>query len=227
MGGPDATTVTRNVRRLLSRRAARVQIVLHVDAEALPEDAEAGQSVLAGGVRVPSATCRRLACDASRVVMTHDSTGTVLDVGRRTRTVPIAIRRALEHRDRTCRFPGCANRIADAHHVRHWADGGPTQLQNLVLLCRRHHRAVHEEGYRVTPSAGGGFVFRYPDGRRLVEAPPMPTRARQSGADKHTPGRRLTDAEASVGAVCPPYERLDLDWTLRTLYQPCSSSPPV
>jgi len=72
--------------------------------------------------------------------MTHDSGGNVLDVGRRTRTIPPAIRRALEHRDRGCRFPGCHNRYADAHHLRHWADGGRMSLENLVLLCRRHHR---------------------------------------------------------------------------------------
>jgi hypothetical protein len=90
-----------------------------------------------------------LACDASVVRMTHGANGDVLDVGRKTRTVPPAIRRALDHRDKGCRFPGCGLRYADAHHVVHWSDGGDTKLDNLVLLCRRHHRLVHEEGFRV------------------------------------------------------------------------------
>ncbi|MBT8396631.1 MAG: HNH endonuclease, partial [Gemmatimonadetes bacterium] len=68
--------------------------------------------------------------------------------GRRTRTVSPSLRRALEARDRGCRFPGCGLRFAEAHHDKHWADGGETRLRNLVLLCRRHHRAVHEGGVR-------------------------------------------------------------------------------
>ena len=217
--------VTTRARTRLVRRAPRVQVVVHVDAGALRENSDSGQSVLAGGVRVPAGTSRRLACDASRVTMTHDLAGNVLDVGRRTRTVPTAIRRALEHRDQRCRFPGCTNRLTDAHHVRHWADGGPTRLDNLMLLCRRHHRAVHEEGYRVTPIVGGGFVFGYPDGRRLLEAPPMPVPTWRGATSPHAP-RHLADPDASVDAPCPSFEPLDVDWTLRTLYRPRSSSRP-
>ena len=106
------------------------------------------QAVLedAGGLRVSTATAQRLACDAGKVVMTHGTGGQVLDVGRKTRTIPPALRRALAARDRRCRFPGCTARRCDAHHVRHWAHGGATRLDNLVQLCRRHHRAVHEGG---------------------------------------------------------------------------------
>jgi hypothetical protein len=117
-----------------------------------------GGAMLQGDLRVPAGTSRRIACDASLVVMTHGPDGSVLDVGRKTRTVPPAIRRALDHRDGGCRFPGCGLRFCDAHHVKHWADGGETRLGNLVLLCRRHHRAVHEEGFRVeivTDAEGG------------------------------------------------------------------------
>jgi 5-methylcytosine-specific restriction endonuclease McrA len=91
------------------------------------------------------ATSQRLACDASLVHMRHDADG-VLDVGRKTRTIPLSIRRALTARDAGCRFPGCTSRRCDAHHLTHWADGGATSVDNLVLLCRRHHRAVHEGG---------------------------------------------------------------------------------
>jgi hypothetical protein len=88
--------------------------------------------------------------------------------------VPTAIHRALLHRDGSCRFPGCNLRICDAHHVEHWADGGATTLDNLVLLCRRHHRAVHEEGFTMKRLPDDGFAFFRPDGRPLPDSPPMP-----------------------------------------------------
>ena len=113
--------------------------------------ADAGQAVIeqAGGIHVGMEAARRVACDAGLVVLRHAPDGGVLDVGRRTRTVPTALRRALEGRDRNqCQFPGCSSRHCDAHHVVHWADGGATQLANLVLCCRFHHRAVHEEGFQ-------------------------------------------------------------------------------
>ena len=106
--------------------------------------------------------------------MTHAADGAVLDVGRRTRSIPPAIRRALDARDRKCRFPGCASHWCDAHHVVHWADGGPTSLDNLLLLCRRHHRAIHEGGCAVWPDADGGFTFVRPDRTPVQEAPPLP-----------------------------------------------------
>jgi hypothetical protein len=118
---------------------------------------------------------RRLACDASvrRVVMTPGSEP--LDVGRRTSVVPAAMRRAVIVRDRDCRFPGCErpHSWCDAHHVVHWADGGPTSLANLLLLCRRHHGMVHRTGgFRLTLEEGVP-VFRRPDGSVLEgRAPP-------------------------------------------------------
>ena len=103
------------------------------------------QTVLdeAGGIHVSAETARRVACDAARVTMRHGPGGEILDVGRRTRTVSPALRRALAARDRQCRFPGCGNRRCDAHHVAHWANGGRTALDNLVLLCRRPRRSVN------------------------------------------------------------------------------------
>ena len=108
------------------------------------------------------------------VVMHHDTNGTVLDVGRKTRTIPPAIRRALLARDTSCRFPGCTARRCDAHHVLHWADGGATRLDNLVRLCRRHHRAVHEGGFVITQHPDGALLFHRPDGRPLEVAPVLP-----------------------------------------------------
>ena len=97
---------------------------------------DAGQAVIeqAGGLHVGKQAARRVACDAGLVELRHAADGEVLDVGRRTRTIPTALRRALQSRDRSqCQFPGCSSRHCDAHHVVHWADGGETQLANLVL----------------------------------------------------------------------------------------------
>jgi hypothetical protein len=107
-------------------------------------------------------------------VMRHDQDGRVVEVGARTRTIPPALRRALLHRDHGCRFPGCAARFGQGHHIRHWAQGGPTTLSNLALLCRRHHRAVHEEGFQVEREPDGELRFCRPDGRSLPEVPPLP-----------------------------------------------------
>ena len=150
----------------------RYQVVVHVDAPVLADPDAPGQSVLQDGTYVPAETSRRLACDATRVVMQHDADGHITEVGARTRTIPPALRRALQHRDRGCRFPGCALPFGQGHHIRHWAHGGPTTLSNLALLCRRHHRAVHEEGYQVERQADGDLRFRRPDGRPLPQVPP-------------------------------------------------------
>jgi 5-methylcytosine-specific restriction endonuclease McrA len=152
----------------------RYQVVVHVDALALADPDQPGQSVLEDGACVSAETSRRLACDASRVVMRHDADGRVVEIGARTRTIPPAIRRALHNRDRGCRFPGCGVRVGQGHHIRHWANGGPTTLSNLTLLCRRHHRAVHEKGYQLDRQPDGELRFRRPDGRMLPEVPPPP-----------------------------------------------------
>jgi len=140
----------------------RYQVVVHVDAAVLADADAAGQSVLEGGTRVPAGTSQRLACDASRVVMLHDAEGGITEVGARTRTIPPALRRALQHRDKGCRFPGCGRPFGEGHHIQHWANGGPTTLSNLATLCRRHHRAVHEDGYQLERQPDGELCFRLP-----------------------------------------------------------------
>ncbi len=155
-------------------RAERYQVMLYVEPETLTEQGEPGMSELEDGTRVSAETARRLACDAGRVEVHRDSEGSVLDVGRRTRTVPSALRRALEARDRGCRFPGCGLRFTDAHHIVHWADGGETTLSNMLLLCRRHHRRVHEDGYSVCSDTRGRIVFFTPQGRAFTDVPPTP-----------------------------------------------------
>jgi hypothetical protein len=169
----------------------RYQVVLHVDGagaeggRAIEEQtarASADVGPDAGGVlelhhgveRVSAETSRRLSCDASLVTMTRDDDGVDDASSRRTRTIPAAVRRALAARDRTCRFPGCTSRRCDAHHIEHWADGGESHASNLVLLCRRHHRAVHEGGFDVTTDPSGALEFWRPDGARLREVPSIP-----------------------------------------------------
>ena len=152
----------------------RYQVVVHVDAPVLADADAPGQSVLEDGARVSAETSQRLACDASRVVMQHARDGRVVEVAARTRTIPPALHRALRHRDRGCRFPGCVVRFGEGHHIRHWAQGGPTELSNLTLLCRRHHRAVHEEGYQVERLADGELQFRRPSGLVVPDVPPPP-----------------------------------------------------
>jgi hypothetical protein len=152
-------------------RAQRYQVMLHVDAETLPEDGEAGLSELEDGTRVSVETSRRLACDASVARIFRGPGGEVLGAGPRTRTAPPAVRRALEARDRGCRFPGCGLRFTDAHHVKHWADGGESTLRNMVLLCRRHHRAVHEGQMDVWIDRDGQVVFFTPKGKAILGAP--------------------------------------------------------
>ena len=197
----------------------RYQVVVHVDAAVLADPAQPGQSVLEEGGHVPAETAQRLACDASRVVMRHDAHGRLLEVGARTRTIPPALRRALQNRDRGCRFPGCQVRVGQGHHVRHWAHGGPTTLSNLVLLCRRHHRAVHEEGYRIARGPDDTLAFRQPDGRPLPDVPSacgLPDDPIAAIRARHESEGVQIDART----VCPAWtgEPLDLGWAIDVLH---------
>ncbi len=112
-------------------------------------------------------------------------------MGVKRRVVSPALRRALEARDGGCRFPGCGLRYAEAHHVKHWADGGKTSLENCVLLCRHHHRLVHEGGWRLDLRPGGRLEFRDPRGRLHHDA-----RALEPGEAPKGPVRGLTPDEA-------------------------------
>ncbi|HZD03721.1 MAG TPA: DUF222 domain-containing protein, partial [Longimicrobiales bacterium] len=149
---------------LSGTRAARYQVILHVDSDTLSAKGEPGRSELEDGTRVSAETSRRLACDASLIRLTHGTDGSVLDVGRKTRTIPPALRRALEVRDRGCRFPGCGLRFTEGHHVVHWADGGETSLANALLLCRHHHGLLHEGGWEVHWWSEGRPLFHDPRG---------------------------------------------------------------
>ena len=201
----------------------RYQVVVHVDAPVLADPDQPGQAVLEDGVRVSAETSQRLACDASRVVMQHAADGRVVEVSARARTIPPALRRALHHRDRGCRFPGCGVRFGQGHHIRHWAQGGPTTLSNLAVLCRRHHRAVHEDGYQLARRPDGELEFRRPDGRLLPEVPPHPDVPR----DPMGVLRAQHDAEGLVvhaHTATPGWfgERLNVGYAIDVLHPRCA-----
>ncbi|HET9269057.1 MAG TPA: DUF222 domain-containing protein [Vicinamibacterales bacterium] len=154
----------------------RQQIVVHVT-RAVLEQGNSGRCELDDGPVIAVETARRLGCDASRVDISEDEAGEPLDVGRRTRTIPPALRRALDARDKGCVFPGCTHtRYVDGHHIHHWADGGETKLSNLVSLCRFHHRAVHEGGLKVERCHDGAWRFLKPDGESIEACAPNHTR---------------------------------------------------
>ena len=150
----------------------RHQIVVHVAAETL-RNRTAGCCEFEHGPSMAAETARRLACDASVVALIENDDGEPLSVGRKTRTISAPLRRALNARDKGCRFPGCANsRYLDAHHVEHWANGGETKPSNLVSLCRFHHRAVHEGGIRIVRLDDGALIFVKQNGASVDSVAP-------------------------------------------------------
>jgi len=174
-----------------SNTADHYQVVVHVDAETLQTYA-AGRCEIEQGPAIPAETVRRLSCDASLLRVLENEHGEPLNVGRKTRTIPPAIRRALNTRDGGCRFPGCTHqRYVDAHHIEHWANGGETKLSNLVTLCRLHHRLVHEGEITIESMDGGGWRFLHPDGRHFEVV-------RYSGPAYHWENLEATHAELGI-----------------------------
>jgi hypothetical protein len=148
------------------------QLVVHLDQDPLAADGTLA-ATLDDGTRVSAETWRRLACDAT-IVPVHHAHGEAC-VGRRARTVSPKLRLALWVRDRGCRFPGCSNRLfVHAHHIRHWAHGGPTTAENLALLCSTHHRLVHEGGFTLRRLSDGELSFADRQGR-IIDPAPSPT----------------------------------------------------
>ena len=147
---------------------------------------------LPDGTGIPADTSRRLLCDAGIVALAEDENRTPLALGRKRRTVSTALRRALRARDGGCQFPACTNhRFVDAHHIHHWVDGGETNLEALTLLCRRHHRFVHEFGFSVERGEDGLATFRNPHGWIV---PPTGERALRRAADIERTRAALVEA---------------------------------
>jgi len=199
----------------------RVQVVVHVDAEVLVDPAVDGRAELEDGPSVPAETTRRLACDCSVVELRHGP-GDEVAAGRKTRVISAPLRRALRARDGGCVFPGCTNRRCDGHHLRHWADGGPTTLDNLALACDCHHTLLHEGGWRMERAEDGTVRIYRPDGTLLPDTPPAAT----AGPD---PVASMLAAQAGVGIAPdtgqPTWDGMpvDYDWAASALW--ARSSP--
>jgi hypothetical protein len=177
-----------------------------VSAETLPfwHPAHQDRCHLDDGPAITPDALALIGCNATISTMIHDLSGAIIDVGRRTRKPPPALRRALRERDRgRCRYPGCASRRTDAHHIRHWANGGQTNLANLISFCKGHHRLVHEKNYIIAATAAG-FAFYTKDGTPVPGCPQLP----------HAPGDITTDHDAAITptTINPLYsgERLNL-----------------
>src|SRR5215472_15405653 len=203
------------------------QVVVHVGTDALTEGPAARAGVSAetpatvpgdpadparchveDGPAVSVTTAQMLGCTAALSWMAHARDGGVLALGRRRRRPSAAIRRAARERDKCrCRFPGCESRRIDLHHIQHWANGGRTDLENLISLCAYHHKLVHDRGYLIAapPPGGGAFAFYRPDGSPLPSSPLLP------GPDG--PIDQAHDADITPDTIIPPWygERLDLD----------------
>jgi hypothetical protein len=181
----------------------RHQVVVHID-DATLRKGEAGRCEIDDGPAVPVETARRLACDCSKVEITDDEQGEPLDVGRKTRSIPPALRRALASRDKGCVFPGCNHkRYVDGHHIEHWADGGATRLSNLATLCRFHHRAVHEGGLKMARCDDGAWRFTNARGESLHGCSPGHTQPladwRQLPAEHTERGIHIDPYTATTG----------------------------
>ena len=169
----DASWLTRQADAMVSMASAYLSgkdgqrnpsddylVTVHVDQTALVNGN--GRSSL------PIESVKRLCCDGQAVVIGEDEKGEPLNIGRKTRTVPTAIKRALRSRDKRCTFPGCHHtRFVDAHHIEHWSNGGETNLDNLMLLCSQHHKLVHEGGFTIEKDYQNRWFFKRPDGRTV------------------------------------------------------------
>jgi hypothetical protein len=155
-------------------RGNGVELVVTLPRTVLTDESDE-PCAISDGTYVSADTARRLACDAPIVEVTETPDGAVVDVGRRSRAIPTAMRRALFHRDPTCRFPGCSQQcFVDAHHIEHWANGGENHLENLIVLCSYHHTFVHEHGYRIERDDQQVAHFFDPDGAPVEHVPRNP-----------------------------------------------------
>jgi len=205
------------------------QVVLHVGTGAAGVSAEtsAGRAPRAGdpadpadparchvedGPGVSVSTAQMVSCTAALSWMQHGADGSVLRLGRRRRRPSAAIRRAARERDTgRCRYPGCESRRVDLHHIQYWSNGGRTDLDNLISLCKYHHTLVHDRGY-IIATADGGFAFCRPDGTALPSSPALPE-----------PDGDLTgwhDADITPGTIVPSWygERLDLHYAIAVCF---------
>jgi Domain of unknown function (DUF222)/HNH endonuclease len=175
--------------------SVRPRVVVHAPLELLVGCSADGVAEIAGVGPVPTEVVRRLACDATVDLSVEDREGSILDQGRARRDPTVVQRVEIDRRDKGCRFPGCTyTEFTNVHHIQHWVDGGQTNLDNLVTLCGRHHRAVHELGWAVSGDADSVLTFTSPHGRSMQSVPSPTWRAssvaRSAKRSRNGPMRR-------------------------------------
>ena len=186
--------------------ADRYQVVVHVTAVT---------SEIEDGPHVSVATSRRIGCDSSIVNIVEDENGEPLSIGRRSRSIPPPMRRALRIRDGGCRFPGCTNtKFVDGHHIKHWADGGETSLDNLVSLCRRHHHLVHEGGFACEKSADGEVYFSDQGRKPLPNWSNLPKVASDHDVQQWLDREFFAATENGEGCHAKWYAGDRMDWSM-------------
>ena len=203
----------------LSADPTALPMVVHVDVAVLTGHDRDGRRHVEGGPTLPLATIRRLGCDASVVAITERN-GVPIDVGRRRRIVPRPLRRAIQSRDRTCRYPGCGVRAqrSHIHHVTHWANLGPTERDNLLALCHFHHRRVHEDAFHVIADGAGGFRFETATGQPIPRPlPEVPRTAASSSLGNVLDPAATAGIRPDTAGRVDGCARLDLDYVVSTI----------
>jgi hypothetical protein len=189
------------------------EIVVHVHTVAASADAGPSETSahIEDAVAISTITAERLCCDAAVVPILEGQDGELLSIGRRSRTIPPAIRRAMNARDQGCRFPGCTHtRFLHGHHIQHWAHDGETSLSNLVTLCSYHHTLVHEGGFSITRTASGEIACFTPTGRRIEAAAPT----RCGDADAIIEANSALGLDVSAATCHSKWDGLPADYDL-------------
>lgn len=188
------------------RRAFRPRVIVHAPLELLLGVQSDQVAEIAGVGPVSAEVARRLACDADVTLSVEARDGSILDQGRARREPTVAQRIEIDRRDKGCRFPGCTyNEFTDVHHIWHWTKGGPTNLDNLVTLCGRHHDAVHELGWVMAGDADEVLTFTSPQGRAMTSVPSPTWRQSAKMSGKST--GKATGKAASGARNQPPGNR--------------------
>lgn len=203
--------------------APRPEVVVHADLTVLTEG-EPGRAEIEQGSKLTATTLERLACDCG-VRLTTEANGKTLDVGRRSRGIPIALERAIVDRDRSrCRFPGCTQKgRLQVHHRQHWSRGGTTDVRNCFLVCLYHHKVLHEGGWHAEGDAGDVLTFVDPLGRRVPEVLVPPPKTDPNAIRRENVQRDVTITADTIQPRWHAGDRLDLDHAVASL---CQLEPP-
>ncbi len=159
----------------------RATLLVHTDVNTLLGIGDQAQATLGDGTIIPAGTSitnetlRRLACDARIQLVIEDPTDGVIGIGRTDRSIPPWLARIVRSRDKGCRFPPCGRTVwLHIHHIIHWANGGPTNLENLITLCGFHHRLIHNEGWSIRGNPNGEVTWITKWGTRFERHPSFP-----------------------------------------------------